>query len=72
MLDMKQEIGTEIKQELVGFEDRGALRAVCRCIRRIFNVASGINRVLLCKGDGSWKEMTLEELLPMGFGKENL
>ena len=28
--------------------------------------------VLLCKGDGSWKEMTLEELLPMGFGKENL
>jgi len=26
----------------------------------------------LCKGDGSWKEMTLEELLPMGFGKENL
>ena len=28
--------------------------------------------VLLCKGDGSWKEMTLEELLPMGFGKEDL
>ena len=74
MLDMKQEIGTEIKQELV----KQALAArkfapcgVCRQVLREF-VDPNEFLVLLCKGDGSWKEMTLEELLPMGFGKENL
>ncbi len=28
--------------------------------------------VILCKADGSKKELTLEELLPMSFGMENL
>lgn len=28
--------------------------------------------VILCKGDGSRKELTLEELLPMSFGKDTL
>ena len=44
---------------------------VCRQVLREF-VDPNKFLVLLCKGDGSWKEMTLEELLPMGFGKENL
>ena len=44
---------------------------VCRQVLREF-VDPNEFLVLLCKGDGSWKEMTLEELLPMGFGKENL
>lgn len=44
---------------------------VCRQVLREF-VDPNEFLVLLCKGDGFWKEMTLEELLPMGFGKENL
>ena len=44
---------------------------VCRQVLREF-VDPNEFLVLLCKGDGSWNEMTLEELLPMGFGKENL
>ena len=128
MLDMKQEISTEIKQELVkqalaarkfayvpyskfrvgaavlakngaiytavfkavseGITEFDAIAVcggpgeaepedfctpcgVCRQVLREF-VDPNKFLVLLCKGDGSWKEMTLEELLPMGFGKENL
>ena len=44
---------------------------VCRQVLREF-VDPNEFHVLLCKGDGSWNELTLEELLPMGFGKENL
>ena len=44
---------------------------VCRQVLREF-VDPNEFLVLLCKGDGSWKEMKLENLLPMGFGKENL
>ena len=127
MLDMKQEISTEIKQELVKqalaarkfayvpyskFRVGAAVLANCAERTAVFKAVSegvtefdaiavcggpgeaepedfctpcGVCRqvlrefvdpneflVLLCKGDGSWKEMTLEELLPMGFGKENL
>lgn len=42
---------------------------VCRQVLREF-VDPEDFLILLCKGDGSWKEITLEELLPMGFGKE--
>ena len=28
--------------------------------------------VLLCKGDKTWKEFTLAELLPLGFSGKNL
>lgn len=28
--------------------------------------------ILLCKGDGTWKEFTLKELLPLGFSGKNL
>ena len=132
MLDMKQEISTEIKQELVkqalaarkfayvpyskfrvgaavlakngtiytGCNIENAAYTPTNCAERtaVFKaVSEGITEfdaiavcggpgeaepedfvdpneflVLLCKSDGSWKEMTLEELLPMGFGKENL
>ena len=44
---------------------------VCRQVLREF-VDPNEFLVLLCKGDGFWNEMTLEELLPMGFGKEKL
>ena len=44
---------------------------VCRQVLREF-VDPNEFLVLLCKGDGSWNEMTLEELLPMGFGKEKI
>lgn len=42
---------------------------VCRQVLREF-VDPEEFLILLCRGDGSWKEMSLEELLPMGFGKE--
>ena len=44
---------------------------VCRQVLREF-VDPKEFLVLLCKGDGSFREMTLEELLPMSFGKEGL
>jgi cytidine deaminase len=44
---------------------------VCRQVLREF-VDPKDFLILLCRGDGSWKEITLEELLPMGFGKELL
>lgn len=45
-----------------GFEDRGALRAVCRCIRRIFNVASGINRSILCRTRRAYAEFRIRHI----------
>ena len=115
---MKQEISTEIKQELVkqalaarkfayvpyskfrvgaavlakngaiytgcnienaaytptNCAERTAVFKACGVCRQVLREFVDPNEflVLLCKGDGSWKEMTLEELLPMGFGKENL
>ena len=45
-----------------GFEDRGALRAVCRCIRRIFNVASGINRSILCQNRRAYAEFRIRHI----------
>ncbi len=44
---------------------------VCRQALREF-ADSGTFLVILCRGDGSRKEMTLEELLPMSFGKESI
>ncbi len=44
---------------------------VCRQVLREF-VDPEQFLILLCKGDGSWKEKSLEELLPMGFGNELL
>lgn len=45
-----------------GFEDRGALRAVCRCIRRIFNVATGINRSILCQNRRAYAEFRIRHI----------
>ncbi len=44
---------------------------VCRQVLREF-VDPKEFLVILCKADGSRKEMTLEELLPMSFGRDNL
>ena len=56
---------------MIGKGKRSQAVCVCRQVLREF-VDPNEFLVLLCKGDGSWNEMTLEELLPMGFGKENL
>ena len=44
---------------------------VCRQVLREFCEPETF-LVLLGKGDGSWQEYTLEELLPLGFSGKNL
>lgn len=57
-----------------GEEPPRELTAPCGVCRQVLMEFSRPKEflVMLCKGDQTWEEFTLEELFPAGFGKDNL